>query len=148
MIKESIEQDLKKAMLAGDKQLVLTLRNLKSAILYAEVAASKQKVGLGDQEIITLLQKESKKRQEAADLYDKAGEAARAKSEKSEKEVIGKYLPEAMGEAAINQLIDKAVNEVGELSKQTMGQVIAFVKKQSGGAADGAQVARLVQKRL
>lgn len=148
MIKQQIEEDIKKAMLGGDKQLVSALRNLKSAILYAEVAAGKKDEGLPEAEVITLLQKEAKKRQESAEMYKKGGAPDKAVAEEYEKTVIDGYLPEAMSEEEVDKLIDEAVANVGELSRQTMGQVIGFVKTKAGGSVDGGTVAKLVQKRL
>ncbi len=148
MIKQTIDQDLKAAMLAGDKILVSTLRGLKSVILYAEVAGSKRDEGLSDPEIIGLLQKESKKRQEAADLYKQGGNEDRMAAELKEKKIIDAYLPAAMDEEQIGKLISQATGELGPINQQNMGQVIGKVKALSSGAADGAVIARLVKERL
>ncbi len=148
MIKDQIEKDLKVAMLGGQKELVSALRNIKSVIGYSEVATNKRDVGLDDQELVKLLQKESKKRQEAADLYKKAGDQERASAELFEKNVIDEYLPEAMGEDEIEGLIEKAEKEIGEISQKTMGQTIALVKKLSDNRADGGTIAKLISKRL
>lgn len=69
MLKQRIDQDLKQALLGGDKVLATTLRGLKSVILYAEVAKGVREQGLDDEEILRLLAKEAKKRQESADLF-------------------------------------------------------------------------------
>jgi uncharacterized protein YqeY len=148
MIKQQIDQDLKTAMLAGDKPLVSTLRGLKSAILYVEVAESKRDEGLTDEAIISLLQKESKKRQEAADMYSQGGNEERQAAELYEKEVISKYLPASLSDTDISILIDAVIEEQGPVTGQTMGQVIGAVKARSAGAADGAVIARLVKERL
>ncbi|MGI9027920.1 MAG: GatB/YqeY domain-containing protein [Candidatus Saccharimonadales bacterium] len=149
MIKQTIDQDIKSAMLAGDKPLVEALKTVKSAILYAEVAAKKREEGLAEPEVVAILQKELKKRGEAAQLYDQGGNAEQAASERYEETVIQKYLPAQLDEAAINVLIDQAVAEYnGELNGQAMGKLIGAVKQKAGGAADGALVARLVKARL
>ncbi len=148
MIKQQIEEDLKKAMLGGDKQLVSALRNLKSAILYAEVAAGKKEEGLPEEEVISLLQKEAKKRQDSVEMYIQGNAPDKAAAEKYEKDTIDSYLPEPMSEEEINELIDEAITVQGELSRQTMGQVIGYVKSKAGGSVDGGAVAKLVQKRL
>ncbi|MET0779310.1 MAG: GatB/YqeY domain-containing protein, partial [Candidatus Saccharimonadales bacterium] len=88
MLKQRIDQDLKVALLGGNKVLATTLRGLKSVILYAEVAKGVRDEGLGDDEIITLLAKEAKKRQESADLYEQGGSPERARLELDEKTVI------------------------------------------------------------
>lgn len=136
-------------MLSGDKRLVSALRNLKSAILSAEIATGKRDTGIGDPETISLLQKELKKRSEAAVLYEQGGNSAQADEEHYEETVIQKYLPKQLDENEVNQLVDQAVAEYeGELTAQAMGKLIASVKQKSGGAADGALVARLVKARL
>ena len=135
-------------MLAGDKTLVSTLRGLKSAIQYAEVEKGSREQGLSDNDIIQLLTKEAKKRQESADLYRQGGNEEKAAAELAEKVVIEKYLPEQMSEAEIAQLIDLAIKELGANNPQQMGQVIGKVKAEAKGTADGATIARLVQQRL
>jgi uncharacterized protein YqeY len=149
MIKQDIEQDLKSAMLAGDKPLASALRNLKSAILNAEIASGKREEGLPENEVVSLLQKEMKKRGEAAELYDKGGNAESAADERFEETVIQKYLPAKLSEDEIKALIEEAVQEIeGEPDMKSMGKVIGYVKSKSGGAADGALVAQLVKARL
>lgn len=147
-LKQQIDNDLKKAMLAGDKTLVMTLRGLKSAILYAEVAKGTRETGLPDVEIIDLFTKEAKKRQESADLYIQGGNKERADSELAEKSVIEQYLPRQLGEKELKKLIDDAISEIGAVDKQKMGQVIGLVKQKAQGSADGSAIARLVQERL
>jgi uncharacterized protein YqeY len=149
MIKQTIDQDIKTAMLSGDKRTANALRNVKSTILAAEIAAGKRDEGLPDQEVIGLLQKEQKKRIEAAELYDKGGKPEQAEEERFEKDLIQNYLPQQLSEDEINQLVDQVIAELGiEFTQQAMGRVIAGVKEKSGGAADGATVARLVKARL
>lgn len=149
MIKQTIDQDIKSAMLSGDKPLVMALKNLKSAILYAEVAAGKRDEGLDDQTVTSILQKELKKRTEAAQLYEQGDNKEQAANERFEETVIQKYLPAQLDEHAINQLIDQAIKDLGiELNNQAMGRIIAAVKQKSGGAADGSLTARLVKARL
>jgi uncharacterized protein len=148
MIKQTIDQDIKTAMLSGDKRMANALRNLKSAILSAEIATGQREEGLGDTETISLLQKELKKRSEAAALYEQGGNAESAAEEHYEETVIQKYLPKQLSEAEINELIDRALAEYdGEPDGRAMGVLIGAVKAKSGGAADGALIARLVKAR-
>lgn len=149
MIKQTIDQDIKAAMLGGDKALAQALRTLKSTILYAEVAQGKRGHGLEDEEVITLLQRELKKRGEAAALYDQGGNAESAAAERYEQDVIKKYLPAQLGEAEINAIIEAAITEQNiEPNAQAMGKLIGAVKQKAGGAVDGALVAQLVKARL
>lgn len=136
-------------MLGGDKDRVSVLRAIKSAILYAEVAnGSRESGGLQDAAILAILQKESKKRQESADLYVQGGNQEKADAELSEKAIIEEYLPAQLGEDDIARLVDEVAAENGAITKETMGAAIAAVKAKSGGAADGATVARLVRERI
>ncbi len=113
MIKQDIDQDIKTAMLSGDKRTANALRNLKSSILAAEIATGKREEGLSEQETISLLQKEQKKRVEAAELFDKGGNPEQAEEERFEKDLIQKYLPKQLSEDEVNQLIDQAIEELG-----------------------------------
>lgn len=147
-IKELINKDLKSAMLAGEKDLVTTLRGLKSAILYAEVAAGSRGDGISEQEVITLFQKEAKKRQESAVLYRQGGNEEKALNEEKEKEIIEKYLPAQLSEEKIKEIIDNEAGKIADLNIQKMGQLIGAVKAITGGAADGALIAKLVKEKL
>lgn len=144
MILGKIEQDLKKAMLAGNKDAVSTLRGVKSALQYAQVG----KPVLEEAQIIAVLQKEAKKRQEAADLYAQAGNVANQQKELAEKTLIEEYLPAQLSEVELNKIIDEAIVEMGGAEAKNMGQIIGAVKAKTSGAAEGAAIARLVKERL
>lgn len=147
-VKQTIDADLKTAMLAGDKTLVTTLRGLKSAILYVEVAENARDEGLPDDTVISILQKEAKKRQESADLFAQGGNTEKQQAELEEKRVIEKYLPKQVSEDEIKALVDEVVAATGASGMQAMGQVIGAVKAKAGASADGSVVARLVKERL
>ncbi|MEO6513293.1 MAG: GatB/YqeY domain-containing protein [Candidatus Saccharimonadales bacterium] len=143
-----LEQDLKSALLNGDKLKVETLRGLKSVLLYAKVAAGSRDQAMDDPTVQQFFAKEVKKRQESIDLYIQGGNQAMADKEKAEKDIIEAYLPEQLGEDAINRLVETAISELGANDMSAMGKVIASVKEKSQGAADGAIIARLVKERL
>ena len=145
---ERINADLKQALLSGDKELVSVLRGIKSVILNEEVAQGKRDTGLEDTEIVALLQKEVKKRNEAMDLYSKANDEQRAKQEAYEAEIISAYLPEMMDEAAVNELVDSVIKDLPATDMSSMGQVIGEVKKRSQGTADGALIAKIAKEKL
>lgn len=147
-IKSQIDAEIKSAMLAGDKALVTTLRGLKATILNAEVAEGARESGLADDKIISLLQKEAKKRQESADLYKQGDREELAEKEMYEKSVIEKYLPQQMEESEIAIIVDEIISETGASGMQSMGQVIGLVKAKLGASADGSVVARIVKERL
>ena len=146
-LKQQIDQDLKQAMLAGDKMLVTTLRGLKSAILNEEVAKGVRETGLPDDDIVNLFTKEAKKRQESADLFKQGGNDEKASQEQAEKEVINNYLPEQMSEEDLAKLVDVAIASMGK-DPAKMGQIIGAVKQKAGAGADGAAIASLVKQRL
>jgi uncharacterized protein YqeY len=147
-LKTQIDQDLKTALLDGNKTTATTLRGLKGAILNVEIAEGKREPGLSDDEIIGLLQKETKKRRESIDIYSKAGETERAANEQAEIDLISNYLPEAPSEEALKALVDEAVASLDNPGMQQMGQVIGAVKQKAGAGADGALIAKLVKERL
>ena len=147
-LKERINNDLKTALLASEKDKVTTLRGLKSTILDAEIRENKRDTGLTDEVISGLLVKEVKKRKESIELYDKAGASDKADHERTEVALIEAYLPEQLSEDDIKALVDKAVVAAGDVSIQQMGQIIGQVKGQAGPAADGGVIARLVKERL
>jgi uncharacterized protein YqeY len=147
-IEQQIEQDLKAALLGGDKLKTETLRGLKSALLYAKVAAGSRDQAMPDDQVIGLLAKEAKKRQESIDLYIQGGNQAMADKESAEKAIIQTYLPEQLSEDKLKELIEATVTELGASDMSAMGKVIACVKEKAGGAADGAVIARLVKERL
>ncbi len=147
-LKQQIDADLKQAMLSGNKVLTTTLRGVKSAILYAEVAAGKRETGLADDEIIGILSKESKKRQESADLYNQGGNAASAQAELAEKAVIDAFLPAQMSDDELVAVVQMAIVETGATTPQDMGKVIGCVKQKVGPAADGGRIAVAVKEKL
>ncbi len=148
MLKQQIEQDLKQALLSGDKDRATTLRGLKSVILYAEVAQGIRDTGLPDDEVIALLSKEVKKRQESADLFAKGGAEDRAAKELAEKVIIEAYLPKQLSDDELAQIIDAAIAETGADGPQAMGKVIGLVKQKAAARADGSRIAATVKDKL
>ncbi|MEI7632153.1 MAG: GatB/YqeY domain-containing protein [bacterium] len=149
-IKEALQADLKTSMIARDSFKTDVIKGLKSAIMYAEIAAGKRDTGLTDEEILTVFKKESKKRQESADMYISGNRAEKAEIELKEKLIIDGYLPAQLDETALNLLIDNAVKQMGidAVTKQDMGKIIGAVKAKGGAEVDGAMLAKLVQARI
>ena len=146
MIETQLEQDIKTAMLAGDKDRVLTLKTVKSVLLSAKVAGGTRDSVLPDSEVIALLGREAKKRQESAELYKQGGNNAKAEAELSEKSIIETYLPAQLSEAEISAIIDSVMAVMGD--NANIGPVIGQVKAKTNGAADGALIAKLVKEKL
>lgn len=148
MLEQQIEQDLKAALLSGDRLKADTLRGIKSALLYEKVDKGKREEGLSDEEIIGVLSKEVKKRNESAEVYIRGGSNERAEKELKEKQFIEAYLPRQLSEPELQAVVVQTVNELNASAASDMGRVIAAVKSKTAGASDGATIARLVKENL
>ncbi|MFT4532369.1 MAG: hypothetical protein ACI9T8_000389 [Candidatus Saccharimonadales bacterium] len=149
MLKDTLNADLKKSMISREAARVELLRGLKSAILYAEVAANKREEGLSDPEVIAVLRKESKKRQDSVELFTKGGNTEMAAKELSEKQTIDGYLPAQLDEPTVEKLIDEAMAEMSleSIQKQDMGKMIGHIKSK-GLEVEGSMLARLIGSRI
>ena len=144
---EQIQNDIKAALLGGDRFVGDTLRGLKAAILNEEVALGKRDTGLSDTEIEQIVAREIKKRHESVKLYEANDRPELAEPEKQEITVLEKYLPTQLSEAELLVVINEQITVHGaDMSK--MGQVIGAVKAQTGTSADGATIASLVKQQL
>lgn len=148
MLKDTINSDLKAAMLSGDKPRTEALKMVKTAITYKEVELGVRETGLTDEQVIDVLTRESKKRADAAQMYKQAGRAEQAAAEMFEQTVIAKYLPQQVSDNEIVTVIDEAISALESPSMQQMGQVIGAVKAKLGQTADGSRVAALVKEKL
>jgi uncharacterized protein YqeY len=147
-LKDTLQEDIKAAMLGGDRAVADTLRNLKAAILNEEVAQGKRDEGLADAEIEKIIAREVKKRKESITIYEDNGRQELADAEKQEAEIISRYLPEQLNEDQVRDIVKAKIEELGATGPQAMGQVIGAVKQQVGNSADGALVAKLVKESL
>ena len=134
--------------MAGEKTRATTLRGIKSVLLNVKVAQGKRDTGLNDDEVIPILSKEAKKRQESADFYVQGGNQTKADAELTEKALIEDYLPEQLSEEEITKLVDEAIQATGAQGPQDMGKVIGMVRNNTAGSADGAVIARLAKEKL
>lgn len=147
MLKQQINDDLKAAMLAGDKSRVAILRDIKSAILLREVADNKRDEGLDEDTITAVLKKEAKSRKESIEIYQNANETERAELELYQLGVIQHYLPEEMTEEAVSQLVETILSEMGDVSVKDLGRIIG-VAKQRADNVDGGLLAKIVKSRI
>ena len=147
-LKDRIAADLKAAMLSRDELTVATLRGLKATILNEEVAKGLREQGLDDAVIEQIVAREIKKRDEAAELFERGGNQASADKERAEKQVLLNYLPVQLTEDELSELIDTIIATMQPDGMKDMGKVIGTVKAQAGNTADGAMVARLVKSKL
>lgn len=146
-LKETINNDIKQAMLAKKKAELTALRGIKSMILLAETEKGAADELSSDAEM-KLLMKASKQRKESAELYSKEGRTDLADKELLEYAVIAKYLPEALSEEALREKIKEIVESVGATSPAEMGKVMGIATKQLAGLADGKMIATIVRETL
>lgn len=147
-LKEQINNDLKAALLGGDRFKCEVLRGLKSVILDEEVKQNKRDTGLDDATIEQLIAREIKKRGDSAAQYEAAGRPELSETERREAAVIAEYMPAQATADEIQAVIDAVISELGVTEASGFGQVIGGVKKQLGNSADGALVAQLVKNTL
>lgn len=147
-LKDAINADLKAAMLARDVVKTQTLQGLKAVILNEEVAKRLRDTGLDDAQIQQLVVREVKKRDEAAELFEKGGNQASADKERTEKDILGVYLPPQMSEKELREVIERVIDDVKPAGVKDMGRVIGAVKAEVGTAADGSLVAKIVKEKL
>jgi uncharacterized protein len=147
-MKDKLAADLKAAMLSGDKERASVLQMLKSSILNVEIEQNAREQGLGDEQIVSVLTKEAKKREEAALMYEQGGDAERSSKERREANIISEYLPVQMDDEELKKIVASAIEEVQPDGMKDMGKVIGMVKQQVGGQADGSRIAALVKDQL
>lgn len=147
-LKQRIADDLKAALLGGDRFVTDVLRTLKAAILNEEVAKGKRDEGLDDASIEQIIAKEVKKRLESASMYEQGDRAELADTEKREAAVLKKYLPEQLSEQELEKIVRDTVQELDVSGMVSMGQVMGGVKQKVGNRADGSLLASVVKRVL
>jgi len=146
-ILDRITADIKTAMLARDEFTTTTLRGLKSAILYEEVAKGKRETGLSDDEILVITAKEAKKRDDAIQLYTDAGDGERAEKETKEREILSQYLPTPLSDDELSEIVAHVITD-GKFTIKDMGRAIGEIKEEVGTRADGGKIAMMVKEAL
>jgi uncharacterized protein YqeY len=147
-LKSQIDNDLKTALLGGDRFSAEVLRGLKAVILDEEVKQGKRDEGLDDETIEKLIVREVKKRQDSATQYEAAGRPELVEAEKAESKIIEGYLPAQTSEEDIKKVVAETIAAMGFTDAAGMGQVIGAVKGKLGNSADGGTIARLVKEAL
>ena len=146
-LKQQIDNDIKQAMLAKNKEALEALRSIKSMILLAE----SEKGGSGDITSETenkLLMKATKQRKESADIFQKEGREDLANREIFQLNIISGYLPKQLSEDEIKSELQKIIVQVGAQGPKDMGKVMGSATKQLAGKADGKVISELVKKLL
>ncbi len=145
-LQQRVNDELKSSMLARQALRTGTLRMLKAALGYAQI--EKKTETLSDADVMTLIQREAKKRRDSIDEFEKAGRTEMAANEKAELEVLSEYLPKALSAEELESLIREIITEVGATSKKDMGAVMKAAQSKVDGRADGKSVSALVSRLL
>jgi uncharacterized protein len=149
MLREEINEAVKVAMKSQDKLRLSTLRLVNAAIKNADIEArGAGKEALAEGDILSLLQKLIKQRQESVELYEKGGRAELADQERGEIEIINGFLPQQLSEAETKEAISRAIRETGAASMKDMGKVIAALKAGYAGRMDFGKASALVKGML
>jgi uncharacterized protein YqeY len=141
-----IDDDLKQAMRAQDTIAKLALRAVKTALTEASKAGSDH--NLSDAQVMAVIQREAKRRREAAAEYDKVGATAPADQERAELAVLERYLPRQMSEAEVETLARTVIAETGATSVRDLNKVMPVMMARVAGTADGKVVSQVVRRLL
>lgn len=141
----TLQEDLVKAMKAGDKVVVSTIRLIKSALGYAKIEKNAE---LTEEEVILVISREGKKRRESIESASHANRADIVQSESAELEIIMRYLPQQMDETQVEAIVREVIDETGATSAKDQGRVMGVAMKKLRGKADGTLVSAIVQRLL
>ena len=139
---------MKTAMREKNTVALNTVRMLKSAIKNAAIEKGGANAELTDAEVMAVVRKEVKKRQNSIEQYEAAGRDELADQEKAEIEVLNDYLPEPLSSEEIVSIVEAAIAEVGATSRKEMGQVMKIVQEKTAGRADGKTLSQAVMSKL
>jgi uncharacterized protein len=142
---EELEQEVREAMIARDAARRDALRLILSSLKSAEKDLQRP---LSDEEELQVLQRERKKRLEAAEAFRDAGRDEQADGEEAELAVLEEFMPEPLSEDELERIVDDAIAENKATSMRDMGRVMADVMPQIAGRADGSAVSQLVREKL
>jgi uncharacterized protein YqeY len=137
---EQVQADVRTAMKAGERERASALRMIVDSL--------QKDAKLGDGDEVAVLQRERKKRLEAAEAYGEAGRAEQATTENFEAELIEAYLPKQLSDEELADLVDATVSETGASEQKQIGQVMSALMPKLGGRADGKRVSAAVRERL
>ncbi|WP_292918609.1 GatB/YqeY domain-containing protein [Nitrosomonas sp.] len=144
-LKQKITEDMKIAMRAGNTKQRDTIRLLQAAIKQREVD---ERITLDDAAVIAVIEKMLKQRKDSIAQYEAAQRFDLANNEKDEISILTIYMPKPFADSEINALISEAITEVGSISMQNMGKVMAILKPKLAGRADMAKVSILIKEKM
>jgi len=147
MLSNTIDQEIKKAMLAKDQAQLRGLRAIKAALLLAKTEKGPAEE-ITEEAEVKIIQKLIKQRRESSDIYKTQGRADLAQVEDEEVEVISQFLPKQMDSAEVEAVIARIVSQTGASSVKDMGKVMGLANKELAGKADGKLIAEVVKAQL
>jgi uncharacterized protein len=147
VLRDDINSALKEAMKSGQARRVSTLRLINAAVLERETKGA-ERVTLNDAEIVDVMGKMVKQRQESLDIYEKAGRTDLAAQEREEIEIISAYLPKQMSDIEAAAAISALIKELGAATIKDMGRTMAALKQRFSGQIDTAKASAQVKKLL
>jgi uncharacterized protein len=145
---QRVDEDLKQAMRDKNASKLGVLRMLKSALKYAAIEKSNAEGELGDVEVVQVIRKQVKQRQDSIESFEKGGRPELVAKEKEELNILQSYLPQAMSPADVAQLVRETIAELGATSKAQMGVVMKALQAKAAGRVDGRTLNAEVQKQL
>jgi uncharacterized protein YqeY len=146
-LKSKLRSDLTTAMKDRDELSTATLRMLLTAVTNEEVSGKSARE-LSDDEVLTVIGREAKKRREAAEAFETGGRAVQAQRERDEETVLARYLPTQLTDEELTSLVAQAITEVGATEARQMGLVMKAVQPAAGGRADGKRISDEVRRQL
>jgi uncharacterized protein YqeY len=147
-MRERFNAELKTAMKAGDKRRVDTIRMVNAALKDKDIEARGQGKTVSEDDILSLLQKLVKSRQESMEIYDKAGRIDLATQEREEIAIITSFLPQPLSDAEMEEAIGKTIADTGAGTIKDMGKVLGALKSQYAGRMDFARASAMVKAKL
>jgi uncharacterized protein YqeY len=144
-LKETLQEDMKTAMRAGDKRRLAVIRLINAAVKQREVD---ERIELDDTQVTAVLDKMAKQRRESIEQYEKAGRTDLAEQESFELEVVKNYLPEPLSDSEIDGMIAEAIAATGAAGMKDMGKVMGQLKARLAGRADMGAVSARIKSRL
>lgn len=148
MIRDDINKALTEAQKAKNERTVSTLRMVNSTLKNADIEARTTGKPLGDAEVLSILQKMIKQRQESVEMYKKGARPDLVKQEEEEIAVISAYLPKQMSDVEVGAAIDAAIKETGAAGMKDMGKVIGILRGKYAGQMDFGKASGLVKAKL
>ena len=147
-LQDKIDHDLRDAMRAKEAERLSVLRMMKSALMNAAIEKHGAGGKLDDSDVIAVIRKQVKQRQDSITGFERGGRMELAEKEKREIQVISLYLPPPLSEAEVTQLVDEAIAAAQATSKAQLGQVMKIATEKAAGRVDGKTLSQAVQRAL